>query len=46
MLTQAEVDEAVRESQKDGSGGRGVNGAISKALEDERKRGEVLGSAV
>jgi hypothetical protein len=40
------VDEAVAATGIDGTGGRGVNGHISKILEDERKKDEQLKSAV
>lgn len=35
-----EVDEAVaeREQKRDGTGGRGANGNISKALEESRRK--------
>ena len=42
----AEVDEAVAEARKDGTGGRGANGAISSALAEEHKKDEVIESAV
>jgi hypothetical protein len=46
MLSVAEVDEAVAEAKKDGTGGRGANGSISSALAEEHKKDEVIKSAV
>lgn len=41
------MDEAVEAARKDGTGGRGANGHISKALEQEQgKSEEVLRNAV
>lgn len=40
-LSDAEVDEAVAAQQQDGTGGRGANGHISRALEEEQKKGRV-----
>lgn len=46
----SEVDEAVaelqREHEADGTGGRGANGEITKALEESWKKEEALKDAV
>ena len=42
----AEVDEAVAAEERDGTGGRGANGHITKALEDEQHKDEELKNAV
>ena len=41
-----EVDEAVAAQEGDGTGGRGANGHISKALEAGQKKDEELRNAV
>ncbi|KAK5166429.1 uncharacterized protein LTR77_007972 [Saxophila tyrrhenica] len=41
-----EVDEAVAAAGKDGTGGRGANGAITEALKEEQKKDEKLRNAV
>jgi len=41
-----EVDEAVGAAQQDGTGGRGAGGHITKALEEEQTKDEVLKNAV
>jgi len=41
-----EVDEAVAESQRDGTGGRGANGHISAALKEEHAKDEVVRNAI
>jgi len=44
---ETEVDEAVRDRKNDGTGGRGMDSAIAKVLEQDSQRGkEILGSAV
>lgn len=40
-----EVDEAVAAAQTDGTGGRGVNGHITTALEEQHKKDEELRNA-
>ena len=49
-LNGSEVDDAVaeleREQGRDGTGGRGANGDITKALEESRKKDEELKNAV
>lgn len=44
--TTTEVDEAVAAEQVDGTGGRGTNGHITKALDEEHQKNEESKNAV
>lgn len=45
-MLSAEVDEAVAEARRDGTGGRGANGHISAALKEEHAKDDIVRNAV
>jgi hypothetical protein len=46
IICDVEVDEAVAAAQHDGTGGRGANGHITNALQEEQKKDGALRNAV